>query len=174
MKKNSTNDFMSILDTLETLNCPENVILHCKAVSKHALSIADSLKIPVDMDLIKRGALMHDVGRCRTHGVEHAFEGGKIIREQGMGEEIARIAERHIGAGITKREAQVLGLPPGDYCPETPEEKIVAYADNITRGTKMISFEQSLDRFKTELGEGHPSIKRMEELHREIKSWRSG
>jgi uncharacterized protein len=165
---------MTILDILKTLNCPENVIEHCEAVSNHALSIADSLRIPVDLDIIKRGALLHDIGRCRTHAIDHGIEGGKILREHGMGEEIARIAERHIGAGITKREAQALGLPPGDYCPETPEEKIVAYADNITEGNKMITFKQSLDRFKTELGESHPSIKRMEELHREIQSWKRG
>ena len=174
MKKNSINDFMTLADILKTLNCQENVIKHCEAVQRHALSIADSLQIPLDRDIIKRGALLHDIGRCRTHALDHGIEGGKIIREHGLGEEIARIAERHIGAGITKKEAQELGLPTGDYCPLTPEEKIVAYADNITRGDKMISFKKSMDRFKNELGENHPSIKRMEELHREIQSWTRG
>ncbi|MBU2559673.1 TIGR00295 family protein [archaeon] len=162
---------MSDIDTLKNLNCPENVIAHLISVSKNAAVIADRVKIPVDRDLIKRGALLHDIGRCRTHGMGHGIEGGKILRELGFPEEIAKIAERHIGAGITSDEAEKLGLPPGDYCPKTPEEKIVAYADNITMGNKMATFDDSLERFKKMLGEGHPAIKRMEELHEEIQSW---
>jgi uncharacterized protein len=162
---------MSDIDILKNFNCPENVIEHLIAVSKNALAIADRVNIPVDRDLIKRGALLHDIGRCRTHGIGHGIEGGKILREQGLGEEIARIAERHIGAGLTSDEASRLGLPSGEYIPETPEEKIVAYADNLTGGSKIISFEESLERFKTELGENHPSIGRMEELHEEIQGW---
>jgi uncharacterized protein len=161
---------MSDIDTLKHLNCPENVIEHLIAVSKNALAIADRVKIPIDKDLIKRGAIFHDVGRCRTHGIEHGIEGGRIIRELELGEEIAKIAERHIGAGITSDEAEKLGLPPDNYCPKTPEEKIVAYADNLTMGPRMATFDESLIRFKKALGENHPSIK-MEELHREIQSW---
>lgn len=162
---------MSDIDTLKSLNCPENVIEHLIAVSKNAIEIADRVKIPVDRDLIKRGALLHDIGRCRTHGMEHGIEGGKIIRELGLGEEIAKIAERHIGAGITSDEAKKIGLPPRDYCPKSPEEKIVAYADNLTMGKNMASFNESLERFKKALGEDHPAVKRMEDLHREIQSW---
>lgn len=162
---------MSDIDTLKSINCPENVIAHLIAVSKNAAEIADGVKIPVDRDLIKRGALLHDIGRCRTHAVEHGIEGGRILRELGFPEEIAKIAERHIGAGITSDEAERLGLPPGEYCPLSPEEKIVAYADNITMGNKLVSFDDSLSRFKKALGEGHPAIKRMEELHLEIQSW---
>jgi uncharacterized protein len=165
---------MSDIDTLKNFNCPENVIEHCIAVSKNAGAIAARVKIQVDKDMIKRGALLHDIGRCRTHGIEHGVEGGRIIRELGLGEELAKIAERHIGAGISSDEAEKVGLPPGEYCPESPEEKIVAYADNITRGKKLISFDEGLARFKKELGEGHPSIRRMEELHSEIQGWIGG
>lgn len=162
---------MSDIDTLKNFNCPENVIEHCIAVSKNAAAIADRVKIQVDKVLIKRGALLHDIGRSRTHGIEHGIEGGRIIRELGLGEELAKIAERHIGAGLLSDEARKLGLPAGEYSPESPEEKIVAYADNITRGKKLISFDEGLGRFRKELGEDHPSIKRMEDLHREIQSW---
>ena len=159
------------IDTLKSLNCPENVIEHCIAVSKNAAAIADSVKIAIDKDIIQRGAIFHDVGRCKTHGIDHGIEGARIIRDLGLGEEIAKIAERHIGAGITSDEAEKIGLPSGDYCPKSPEEKIVAYADSLTMGPNMISFDESLTNFKKRLGEDHPSIKRMEELHREIQSW---
>jgi len=162
---------MSDIDTLKRLNCSENVIEHLIAVRENALKIAGNVKIPIDWKLLKKGALLHDIGRCRTHSICHGIEGGKILRELGMSEEIAKIAERHIGAGITNDEAKKLKMPSGNFCPVTPEEKIVAYADNLTMGNKMVSFDASIKRFKKELGEGHPAIKRMEELHSEIKSW---
>lgn len=162
---------MSDIDILKSLNCPENVIKHCAAVSKNAGAIADRVKIKIDKELIKRGAMFHDVGRCKTHGIDHGIEGARIIRELGLGEEIAKIAERHIGAGITSEEAKKMGLPSGDYCPKSPEEKIVAYADCLTMDSKTISSEESIMHFKKMLGENHPAIKRMEDLHREIQSW---
>lgn len=162
---------MSDIDTLKRLNCPENVINHCSTVSKNATAIADRVKITVDKELIRRGAIFHDVGRSRTHSIDHGIEGGRIIRELGLGEEIAKIAERHIGAGITSEEAEKIGLPPGNYCPKSPEEKIVAYADNITMDSKTVSSGESIMRFKKILGENHPAVKRMEDLHREIQGW---
>lgn len=162
---------MSDVDILKSQNCPENVIKHCITVSKNAGNIADQVKISVDKKLVKRGAMFHDIGRCVTHGIDHGIEGARIIRKLGLGEEIAKIAERHIGAGITSEEAIKIGLLPGDYCPKSAEEKIVAYADNLTRGSAIISYEESLKRFKKMLGEDHPVIGRMENLHREIQSW---
>jgi uncharacterized protein len=162
---------MSDIDILKNLDCPEKVIKHCVAVSKNASEIADKVKIKIDEKLIKRGALFHDVGRCKTHGIDHGIVGAKIIRELGLGEKIAKIVERHIGAGITSEEAEEVGLPSGDYCPKSPEEKIVAYTDNTTMGSKTISSEESIEKFKEMLGEDHPSIRRMEDLHREIQSW---
>ncbi len=162
---------MSDIDILKGLNCPENVINHCITVSKNATAIADRVKITVDKELIRRGAIFHDVGRSRTHSIDHGIEGGRIIRELGLGEEIAKIAERHIGAGITSEEAEKIGLPPGNYCPKSPEEKIVSYADNITMDSKTVSSGESIMRFKKILGENHPAVKRMEDLHREIQGW---
>ncbi len=162
---------MKDLEIFRKLNCPENVIQHCLAVSKNAVLIAEKVRIPIDKELVRLGGLFHDIGRCRTHSIRHAIEGSKLIRKLDLGEEIANIAERHIGAGITPEEAKKLGLPVKDYTPRSPEEKIVAYADNLTQGNGMISFEESLKRFKRELGEDHPSIKRMIDLHKEIQAW---
>lgn len=156
---------------LERLGCPKNVVDHCLAVSKKALEIAREAKIKADLETIEEGALLHDIGRCRTNGIRHAVVGAEIARELGTREEIVRIVERHIGAGITRDEASKLGLPARDYMPTTPEEKIVAYADNLTLGTRYLTFEASLEKFTQLLGEGHPSIKRFIALHQEIQDW---
>jgi uncharacterized protein len=156
---------------LEKLGCPKNVADHCFAVSKKALEIAKRVKFEVSLADIEDGAVLHDIGRCRTNGIRHAVVGAEIARELGAREEVVRVVERHIGAGITRREAAELGLPARDYIPDTPEEKIVAYADNLTLGTKYLSFEESLKKFVELLGKDHPSIKRFTALHMEIQSW---
>lgn len=162
---------MREVELLRKLGCADNVVLHCKTVSENALKIADRVKIKVDKKLIKTGALLHDIGRSKTHSITHAVEGAKTAKNAGIEERIVNIIERHIGAGITKREAERLGLPAKDYRPKTPEEKIVAYADKLTMGGKTITFEESLREFERMLGRHHPAIKRMKSLHEEIQGW---
>ena len=68
------------LKILKQEETPENVIEHSKAVCKKAMKIAANFK-DADKDLIKKGALLHDIGRSKTHGITHAIEGAKIVRE---------------------------------------------------------------------------------------------
>lgn len=90
----------------------------------------------------------------------------------GMDERIIRIIERHIGAGISADEARAMGLPYKDYLPISPEEKIVAHADNLLIGSRITSFEESLHRFKILLGIDHPAIERFLKLQNEIEGWK--
>ncbi|MBF0467110.1 MAG: HDIG domain-containing protein [Nitrospirae bacterium] len=156
---------------LKAANVPDNVIEHCKAVKEKAAEIANQVKIPVNVELIRVGALLHDIGRGKTHGLDHATEGAKLARELQLGEDVAKIIERHIGSGLTKEEARMLGLPPYDYIPETPEQIIVSYADNLTAGNKIIDFDTALLRFKKILGDNHPGIVRFIAQNNEVTSW---
>ncbi len=160
------------IELLRGFGCPAPVIDHILSVKRTALRIADEVKIPVDRELVRMGALLHDIGRAKTHGIEHAVVGAGMARERGFTEEVARIIERHIGSGLTAEEARSLGLPVKDYLPETPEEKIVAYADNLLNGTRETSFEESLERFERMLGSGHPAVERFKKLHEEIEGWK--
>ncbi|MBI5143136.1 MAG: TIGR00295 family protein [Nitrospirae bacterium] len=157
---------------LRDAGCPENVVAHCLSVRNTAMSIAARVKsVDLDLELLEAGAMLHDIGRSRTHGITHAVEGARIARETGIDERIARIIERHIGAGIAADEAALLGLPSGDYVPETPEEKIVAHADNLTKGHVEVSFEECLEMFERRLGSDNPAVGRVIRLHREIEGW---
>ncbi len=156
---------------LRSIGCSEGVINHCLAVSRNALEIASRVKIPVDMEFIEAGAMLHDMGRCKTHGIDHAVVGAALAMEMGLPEEVARIIERHIGAGISVVEAMELGLPEKDYFPLTPEEKIVSYADNLTDAKGMLTFEEVLKRFERALGKDHPALNRFRAQHEEIMSW---
>ncbi|RMF91760.1 MAG: HDIG domain-containing protein, partial [Methanobacteriota archaeon] len=106
------------------------MIEHCAAVSDLAMELAERLNIPVDRDLLFMGAMLHDIGRGRTNSIKHAVAGAEAARRAGVPEEVGRIRGRQVGAGLTGEEARSLGLPPGEYMPQTPEEIIVSYADN--------------------------------------------
>lgn len=155
------------VEILKRLNCPDHLIKHCKAVCKKALELSSNFD-DIDVELVKTGALLHDIGRCQTNDIDHAIIGAKILKGLGFSDSVANIALRHIGAGIPRKEAIELGLPPQDYIPLTLEEKIVAHADNLIHWDSEVDLDFVIKKWKKKLGEDHPSIKRIIELHREI------
>lgn len=163
---------------LEHSGCSWEVIEHCEAVSdyahKIALKISDNARnkrrpIQIDIDLVVIGALLHDIGRSRTHGIRHAITGAKIATDNGIDDKLVRIIERHIGAGILKEEAVKLGLPARNFVPESIEEKIVAYADNLVFGKKIGTTEELIENLrKKKLAD--TIIQRFVELNNEISA----
>ena len=159
-------------EILRRAGCSAPVIEHCLAVRRVALRLAKEIKrkgVKIDVGLVGDGAALHDIGRARTHGIAHGVEGGKILREMGL-DRLAPFAENHLGGGIPAEEAAELGLPPRDFVPATLEEKVVAYADKLVEGSRVVSFERSVEEFRRKLGEGHPAIGRLLRLHEEMKS----
>ena len=155
------------LKLLEKENTPENVIEHCKAVYKKALKIASNFD-EVDLDLIKKGALLHDIGRSKTHGLTHAVEGVKIAEKYGYNQDVLNIIERHIGAGITEEEALKLGLPKKSYVPQSLEEKIVAHADNLVSGSKEVNLDFVIEKWIRKIDDSEENIKRLIKLDNEL------
>jgi uncharacterized domain HDIG len=150
------------LELLRKAGCSEEVIKHCLTVERVATQLAEKIsKIKkVNMEEVRIGSILHDIGRAKTHGIRHGIEGGEILRQMGA-DEFARFAENHIGAGIPAEEARKLGLPPRDFLPSSLEEKIVAYADKLVVGNKVVPFEKALDIFESELGKEHPALARL-------------
>lgn len=147
-------------------DCPEGVRRHAEAVAEYAVDLAEELG--ADEQLVETGALLHDVGRCRTAGLEHVAAGAEMVRER-LGEEVAALVRSHVGAGLTPDEAEEAGLPEGDYMPGALEQRIVAYADNRFAGERFLDYEEALDRFRGRLGRDHPAVERFEEMHRELR-----
>jgi uncharacterized protein (TIGR00295 family) len=154
------------LKLLKDSGVDASVIAHCQTVSVLAVKIGRRCTKPVDLKLIEVAGLLHDIGRSATHGIDHAVEGGKIAKSKKLPDEIVRIIERHIGAGLTKEDAERLNLPKKSYLPETLEEKIVAHADNLLSGTKKVLIAQTIAGLIRKHEE--EGAKRMLALHKEL------
>ncbi len=154
---------------LREVRCPENVIEHCVAVSERSVSIARKIQRnhDIDLKLIEIGGLLHDIGRARTHGVDHGIVGARLLREKGINSELQRICERHVCAGIPRAVAEAVGLPSRDFVPETIEEKIVCHADNLTNHT----LEELREGWKTLFGgkNGEIIVTLLDNLHKELE-----
>ncbi|MCS7125161.1 MAG: TIGR00295 family protein [Candidatus Bathyarchaeota archaeon] len=156
---------------LRESGCSQNVVKHCEAVADLAVEIAKKFVnkgLTVNVELVEVGALLHDIGRAKTHSVHHAVAGAQIAKALGLPEPIIAIIKRHVGGGITAREARELGWPKDVYTPQTIEEKIVAYADKLIEGSQRVPIEKTIEKFSKELPK--PAITRIKRLHREMQN----
>lgn len=146
--------------------CNDDVIRHCLAVAELAVKMAR--RCEADVQLVEVGALLHDLGRCESHGIDHAVRGAKLAKSEKLPDEVVKIIERHIGAGIVRSEAKGLGLPAKDYVPETLEEKIVSHADNLIAGTQRTTVKQAVG-WLVRQGLHEPALKVLK-LHEELSA----
>ena len=154
------------VELLRESGCNEGVVAHCLAVTELALKFAR--KCEADVELVEVGALLHDIGRCRSHAIDHAVRGAEVAKEEKLPDEVAKIIERHIGGGITRAEAKKLGLPEKDYLPKTLEEKIVSQADNLIAGTKRTTVKEAVGWL---VRQGLPDVAmRVLKLHEELSA----
>ncbi len=145
-----------------------NVINHAILTTQTALKIAKQIKKQnslVNCEIILAGAMLHDVGRSKSHGLDHGIIGAKILRQKGFPNEIANIAENHLFGGISNQDAIELGLPVKDYLPLSLEEKIVTYADNISKNDNLLTTPEVIKRFMRYFDREHPIIIRAKKLH---------
>jgi len=167
-----TSDFA--FELLRILRVPYQVRKHSIKVAEKALEIANMIKKKrVDKNLVEIGALLHDIGRAKTHGFNHALIGGKILKERGLPNQLVRICETHILGGLDKEDAKFIGLPEKEYLPITLEEKIICVADKLTVGTKEVTIEQRFNKWFSKYGKTTLLLKskeRTEKMQKEIES----
>ncbi len=156
------------LKMLEVEGCSREVIEHCVKVAKLAVEMAKRIKengTNVDMEAVEAGALLHDIGRARTHGIMHVVEGVKIAKKYSLPRKVIDIIEHHVGAGLDEDEAEKLGLPRKDYTPKSIEEKIVAHADNLTSHDYR-TVDEVAEKWRRKIGE--EAVKKLYSLHNEL------
>lgn len=151
---------------LKEAGAADRVIKHVCTVTAVASAIAD--RCPADRELVRAGALLHDIGRSKGHGDKHSAVGAEMARELGLPEAIVSIVRKHMGAGFTGEEAEEMGLPPGDYMPSTLEEKIVCHADNMVADDRIMSIRESIGEARRK---GYRNTAdRMAAMHSELSS----
>lgn len=137
-------------------------IIHCQLVANKALTIAKQLKLSDEnKQFIEEAAMLHDIGIIHTDTPElhctgdlpyvcHVLEGRKILEAEGLPRH-AKVAESHIGVGITQQDIieQNLPFPPRDIFPETLEEQIISFADFFySKNPAKLWNEKSLDKIR--------------------------
>lgn len=158
------------LSLLREVGCPANVIHHCVAVSEKAVLMARKVQHDqdVDIELVETGGLLHDIGRAKSHRIDHGIVGAALLKEKGINSDLQKICERHICAGIPKEVAEQIGLPPQDFIPVTMEEKIVCLADNLTGHT----LEELRKGWKSLFGKnGDIIVTLLDNLHKELEPY---
>ena len=158
-------------DRLVAAAPPKWVLGHCRCVEALADAMCDCAEeagLQVDRDLVRQGALLHDVGRSVTQDVRHATAGAELLRKDGWAEPVVLVVERHTGAGIDAQEAAALGLPVRDYTPRTLEQRIVAHADNLYSGDRRLTLEAVRAKYEAK-ALAHAWTK-IEALHRSLSA----
>tara|TARA_Y100000310_G_scaffold329780_1_gene400258 strand:+ start:3646 stop:4194 length:549 start_codon:yes stop_codon:yes gene_type:complete len=156
------------------------ILQHGKAVQQVAVIIAQDIKRrrhKVDLQLVKMGCLLHDMGHFwyppkHPDVIRHGLKAAQILKKEGF-PKLAKIAERHIGVGISKQDIikGKLNLPKRDMLPKTIEEKIIAYADNMIHGDRISTVRELSNMFK----KFNKDVReRAKNLHNEIEKLRGG
>jgi uncharacterized protein len=126
------------------------IVEHCQTVAKVAKTLAEEFErrgINVDTQAVVAAAMLHDIGRSKTHTVRHGVEGSEIVEKEGADKKVVEIVRKHVGAGIAPEESRRLGLPDLDYIPRTLEERIVCFADKMVDRNKVRPFDEEVRRF---------------------------
>jgi ribonucrease Y len=128
----------------------QNVLKHLVETAHIAGIMADELGI--DPTLVKRGALMHDIGKAVTHEVEgsHAAIGAEVARRLGEPSEVVHTIESHHGE-VEQR---------------TIEAVLAQTADQISGGrpgARRESLEQYVKRLERleEICGSHPGVEKV-------------
>lgn len=97
------------IDLLRRAGLSDKDLGHSIRVALKAIEIAGRLNAPVDMKLVAGGALLHDLGKAKSHGFDHGIVGAELARTLGLPEALVAIMEKHVNAGLTAEEAKELG-----------------------------------------------------------------
>ncbi len=169
------------IDLLHNAGVPEDDIAHSVKVAEKALEIAHRTNKDLDFEFIGRGALFHDLGKAKTHAIEHGKIGAEMGKSLGLPDRITDVMEKHIRGGLSSEEAIELNLPVKDYALHSLEERIIIYADrlvdiiteDIVSITEEIEAEQQFEeilRTHQKYGKNDTTLARYLDYHREIQN----
>lgn len=158
------------------------LLKHSRQVCEKALNVLHlHPELNLNEEVVREGAMLHDIGIYLTHAPSihcygeahyllHGYLGGEILRKEGL-PILARICERHTGAGLTRDDIirQQLPLPHEDFLPETNEEKVVCYADKFYSKSNMNGVKTPDEIYHGLLRFGKDGAERFRRWHDQFK-----
>ncbi|MBN2151057.1 MAG: HDIG domain-containing protein [Candidatus Lokiarchaeota archaeon] len=176
-----TND--EIFDLMSKWGLPDGIREHSIVVKDIAMDFVRKIherdpNVRIDARVVEAGALLHDIGRVKSHGLDHGYRGYQALVEARVDERVARCALVHVLGGFTvddiKREF------PGNskdirvsLMPQSIEEKIVCFADKHAVGSMQVSVKKRFSRWFKKHGRTPFLLKsryRIMQLDKDIKS----
>lgn len=166
------------------LKAKKILVTHSKNVYKKALEILSSYEKnnpfskKIDKEFIYEACMLHDIGIIETHApnincfgkksyILHGILGQKILAKEGLFRH-SKIASRHTGVGISKKEiiAKKLDLPHRNFLPKTLEEEIICLADKFfSKDPEKLNHEKSIKEIELSLNKyGILKVKRFNDL----------
>lgn len=130
----------------------ELVYTHCEIVCGIAEQLLAEGDPGLNVELVRAGSLLHDIGVYRLYDadgqidgagyIRHGILGYELLEEEGLPDAVCRFCSCHTGMGITRDDvrSQGLPLPVADYLAESREEELVMYADKFHSKTDPPTF----------------------------------
>ena len=129
------------LALLKKYGASEGVIQHVKKCATTPWRCGQNTS--ADRELVEAGALLHDIGRALSHGIDHAIIGARFC---GKRRRRKHRPDRRKARGCRpdRRRSRLPGPAAEGYLPETIEEKIVCHADNLIGNRSRISIHEAI------------------------------
>lgn len=146
---------------------------HCIAVSRLAARYADIFAIKYDLDkgFLETAALLHDIGRYKTHDpILHGLEGYRLLKGLGHHRE-AFVCASHILCGLEKDEAVQYGFPEKDFMPRTLEEQLIPVCDCLVEIDRPTTLEKRVISIKQRYQWSEQFLRRIERAAGRIKKF---
>jgi uncharacterized protein len=128
------------------------IYTHSNIVCALAEEVVDRRQLTLDIDLVRAGSLLHDIGVYRLYGpsgeidhasyVRHGVLGYELLHSLGFPDAVCRFCSCHIGMGLSREDVimQGLPLPVDDYLATNREEELVMFADKFHSKTTPPAF----------------------------------
>jgi len=145
------------LKILKKEKVPKNIVEHVKKVKEISLGIAEKLErkgIKVNKKLLIASALLHDIAKAKQG--DHTIEGARLLEKLGF-KEVAEVVKTHSLYHMK------------EFPPKTIEQKILFYADKITKGSEVVSVEERFEDFKRRYGKTEEEIREEYEFVKKIE-----
>ncbi len=142
---------------MERHDMPAHIRRHSVVVARIATGLARTilqLDVPtLDVDLVERGALLHDIGKARAlvDGGNHALIGAKLVEDAGY-PEIASIVREHVA------------LEHFDVASPVTESTLVNYADKRVMHDRVVSLEGRFDDLVVRYAKKEKHLRRLREM----------